>query len=96
MTTAFVSAIPVLAASPVQARTSSFTARRSATASPVRRAAIMTMGEKEKIPQGFTGFSEELNGRAAMVGFALAVVTEAITGQGIIGKSITRYIWICV
>lgn len=40
----------------------------------------------EKVPQGFTAFSEQLNGRAAMMGFALAIVTEAITGKGIIGQ----------
>lgn len=49
-----------------------------------RRAARITMGEK--IPQGFTLFSEQLNGRVAMLGFVLAVVTEMITGQGIVGQ----------
>lgn len=44
------------------------------------------MAEKEKIPQGFTAFSEQLNGRAAMIGFVLALATEAITGKGIIGQ----------
>lgn len=38
------------------------------------------------IPQGWTGFAEQLNGRAAMVGFALAIVTEAITGKGVVGQ----------
>jgi hypothetical protein len=31
-----------------------------------------------KIPQGFTFFAEQLNGRAAMFGFALAIATEII------------------
>lgn len=39
-----------------------------------------------KIPQGFTAFSEQLNGREAMIGFVLAIATEAITGKGIIGQ----------
>lgn len=39
-----------------------------------------------KIPQGFTLSSEQLNGRAAMIGFILGVVTEALTGKGIIGQ----------
>eukprot|EP00171_Calliarthron_tuberculosum_P008837 IDg8837t1 len=39
-----------------------------------------------KIPQGFTSYSELLNGRAAMLGFSLAVVTELITGRGMLGQ----------
>ncbi|MGF1604507.1 MAG: chlorophyll a/b-binding protein [Thermosynechococcaceae cyanobacterium] len=35
---------------------------------------------------GFTKFSEAWNGRLAMIGFSLAVVTEILTGQGIIGQ----------
>ncbi len=31
-------------------------------------------------------FVEELNGRAAMVGFAAAVLGELLTGQGIVGQ----------
>lgn len=47
----------------------------------------MSIEEKpQKIPQGFTAFSEQLNGRAAMIGFALAIVTEALTGKGVIGQ----------
>ena len=42
--------------------------------------------ENRNIPQGFTFFSEQLNGRAAMMGFVLALVTEAITGKGIVGQ----------
>lgn len=34
--------------------------------------------ENKKIPQGFTGFSERLNGRAAMIGFVAAVGCELL------------------
>lgn len=33
---------------------------------------------------GFTQFSELLNGRAAMIGFVVALLIEAVTGRGII------------
>ncbi len=33
-----------------------------------------------KIPQGFTAYSEMLNGHVAMLGFTLALVTELIIG----------------
>lgn len=32
---------------------------------------------------GFNEYAERLNGRAAMIGFLLAVVIEAVTGQGV-------------
>jgi hypothetical protein len=32
---------------------------------------------------GFNDYSERLNGRAAMIGFLLAIVIEAATGQGV-------------
>lgn len=35
---------------------------------------------------GFTSFAETLGGRLAMVGFSLAVITEVLTGQGIVGQ----------
>eukprot|EP00178_Gracilaria_changii_P025534 TRINITY_DN78674_c0_g1_i1.p1 TRINITY_DN78674_c0_g1~~TRINITY_DN78674_c0_g1_i1.p1 ORF type:complete len:104 (-),score=22.98 TRINITY_DN78674_c0_g1_i1:133-444(-) len=86
---AFVNATPILTRPAVSLSTTAFTARRSIAAAPVRRAAVRMVGEEpkiEKIPQGFTAFSENLNGRAAMLGFLLAVVTEAITGKGILGQ----------
>lgn len=86
--TAFVSVTPVLArATPVLA-TSTFTARRQFVTAPARRSAAITMldDQPQKIPQGFTTFSEQLNGRAAMMGFAIALLTEAITGKGIIAQ----------
>lgn len=46
----------------------------------------MSSDGDRSIPQGFTFFSETLNGRAAMLGFTLALVTEAITGKGIVGQ----------
>jgi Chlorophyll A-B binding protein len=33
---------------------------------------------------GFTTSAENLNGRAAMIGFIAAVVTELVTGQGVL------------
>ncbi|NJM67116.1 MAG: high light inducible protein [Acaryochloris sp. RU_4_1] len=35
---------------------------------------------------GFNTFAETWNGRLAMIGLSLAVITEALTGQGIIGQ----------
>ncbi len=32
---------------------------------------------------GFNDYAERLNGRAAMIGFLLAIVIEAVTGQGV-------------
>lgn len=86
-TTAFVAATPVLARSSPVLSTSSLTSRRSTVSQAPRPARIvMSADNDQSIPQGFTSFSENLNGRAAMVGFVLAVVTEAITGQGIVGQ----------
>ncbi|CAN8065563.1 unnamed protein product [Agarophyton chilense] len=86
VSTAFVSATPILARTTTNLTTTSFTSRRTIAAPSSRRAATIMMSDKEKIPQGFTAFSEVLNGRAAMLGFVLAVVTEAITGKGIVGQ----------
>ena len=33
---------------------------------------------------GFTASAENLNGRMAMIGFVAAVVTELVTGQGVL------------
>ncbi|HEY9750791.1 MAG TPA: hypothetical protein V6D04_10425 [Candidatus Obscuribacterales bacterium] len=33
---------------------------------------------------GFTDYAERLNGRAAMLGFAIAVAIEYVTGQGVL------------
>ncbi|CAN8065688.1 unnamed protein product [Agarophyton chilense] len=85
VSTAFVSATPLLARTTSSVVSTSFTSRRAVSA-PVRRSATIMMADKENIPQGFTAFSEVLNGRAAMLGFVLAVVTEAITGKGIVGQ----------
>ncbi|NJN38049.1 MAG: high light inducible protein [Acaryochloridaceae cyanobacterium CSU_3_4] len=38
---------------------------------------------------GFTDFAETFGGRLAMVGFFLALVTEILTGQGIVGQVAT-------
>lgn len=86
--TAFVAATPVLARATPALTTSSFSARRQFVTPRARRAAVVTMvdTDNKKIPQGFTLFSEQINGRAAMFGFVLAVATEALTGKGIIGQ----------
>lgn len=86
---AFVSALPVTGrATNVALSRSSFASVRIARALPARRPAVIVAraDEDRSIPQGFTFFSETLNGRAAMVGFMLALVTEAITGKGIVGQ----------
>lgn len=95
--TAFVSTTPVLArtVSSSSVSANSFAPSRTphyiaAVPSSRRGGARITMKKIEKeehtVPEGFTFFSENLNGRAAMVGFALAVITEAITGKGIVGQ----------
>jgi hypothetical protein len=33
---------------------------------------------------GFTPSAENLNGRMAMIGFVAAVITELVTGQGVL------------
>ena len=33
---------------------------------------------------GFTSSAENLNGRMAMIGFVAAVITELVTGQGVL------------
>lgn len=33
---------------------------------------------------GFNEYAERLNGRAAMIGFALTILIESLTGQGIL------------
>ncbi|MBE9177419.1 high light inducible protein [Oculatella sp. LEGE 06141] len=35
---------------------------------------------------GFTNFAETWNGRLAMLGFAIGLVTEYVTGQGILSQ----------
>ena len=35
---------------------------------------------------GFTPYAELLNGRLAMLGFTLGVVTELLTGKGIVSQ----------
>jgi hypothetical protein len=40
--------------------------------------------KKEEEKFGFTPSAENLNGRMAMIGFVAAVVTELVTGQGVL------------
>jgi len=35
---------------------------------------------------GFVPFAESLNGRLAMLGFVVAIATEALSGKGILGQ----------
>ncbi|MGB5593804.1 MAG: chlorophyll a/b-binding protein [Crocosphaera sp.] len=35
---------------------------------------------------GFTSFAENWNGRLAMLGFVIGIVTEYVTGQGILSQ----------
>lgn len=41
---------------------------------------------KEETKFGFSKFAEDWNGRLAMLGFVIAVATEYMTGQGILGQ----------
>ncbi len=46
-------------------------------------------GSDFKIPYqrtGFVPFAESLNGRLAMLGFVIAIATEALSGKGILGQ----------
>jgi hypothetical protein len=35
---------------------------------------------------GFTNFAENLNGRLAMLGFTIGILTELMTGKGILSQ----------
>ena len=35
---------------------------------------------------GFVPFAESLNGRLAMLGFVIAIATEALSGKGVLGQ----------
>lgn len=41
---------------------------------------------EQQVTFGFTNIAENWNGRLAMLGFVLALATEAITGEGIVGQ----------
>ena len=45
----------------------------------------MIMENKQK-KVGFTEFAETWNGRLAMLGFAIGLATELMTGQGILSQ----------
>lgn len=86
MYAAFVSGIPVSAGS-VQHRALSCSSKRDVGPWQVRNRSVIAMksnGENPKLPklpQGFTPFSEELNGRVAMLGFILAIATELLNPE---------------
>lgn len=42
--------------------------------------------ENQENKFGFTQFAENWNGRLAMLGFVIGVVTEYLTGQGILSQ----------
>jgi hypothetical protein len=42
--------------------------------------------ENKEAKFGFTAFAENWNGRLAMLGFIIGVMTELITGQGILSQ----------
>ena len=44
------------------------------------------MTEQKATKVGFTAFAETWNGRLAMLGFVIGVVTEFMTGQGILSQ----------
>ena len=40
--------------------------------------------KKDEAKFGFSPSAENLNGRAAMIGFVAALITELVTGQGVL------------
>jgi Chlorophyll A-B binding protein len=40
--------------------------------------------KKDEAKFGFTPSAENLNGRMAMIGFVAALITELVTGQGVV------------
>ncbi len=42
--------------------------------------------EKQDAKFGFTSFAENWNGRLAMLGFVIGILTELMTGQGILSQ----------
>ena len=46
----------------------------------------MTEAADNYTPDSSKVFSEKLNGRAAMLGLAIGIATEALTGKGIIDQ----------
>ena len=44
----------------------------------------MTQDTEKKF--GFNSFSENLNGRLAMLGFVIGIATELLTGKGILAQ----------
>ncbi len=44
----------------------------------------MQTKNQDDVKFGFTPSAENLNGRMAMIGFVAAVVTELVTGQGVL------------
>lgn len=88
MNTAFVNATPVAFRSNSAVAVTSFM-KKNAVAPGRPAAAVVRMSaepQPPKIPQGFTAFSEQLNGRVAMMGLLLGLVTEVITGRGMVGQ----------
>jgi len=42
--------------------------------------------QEQQSKLGFTAFAETWNGRLAMLGFAIGLATELLTGQGILSQ----------
>ncbi len=42
--------------------------------------------QEQESKLGFTAFAETWNGRLAMLGFAIGLATELLTGQGILSQ----------
>ena len=42
--------------------------------------------DSKETKYGFTQFAETWNGRLAMLGFTIVLVTEVLTGQGILSQ----------
>ena len=44
------------------------------------------MSDSSSLRFGFVDFAETWNGRLAMMGFVIGLLTEVLTGQGILGQ----------
>ena len=76
---AFVSALPLpLTGASSPSLTSRLPLRTAPTVGRRSLSMVLPNEEDRRIPQGFTAYSETLNGRAAMIGFVAALGAEII------------------
>ena len=59
---------------------------RNSIRNPIRNPNSPRLNSPGLSGMGWTDAAEMLNGRLAMLGFVLAIATELLTGQGVIGQ----------